>query len=346
MTAKSKVLNKKVNLNYYSFNKLLSHNATYNFALGARGLGKTFGAKEKVMKNAIHRGEQFIYLRRYKTELSNRQTFFDDIAWKFPDFGFRVHGSLAQMTRTPTEEKPKWETIGYFISLASAQATKSVAFPKVTYILFDEFIIEKGAIHYLPNEVHVFNNFYSTVDRWKDKTRVLFLANSVSIMNPYFVSYKIEPTAEFVTKADGFIAVHFADDDMFKSQVMETKFGKFIAGTEYAEFAVNSVFADNHQFLVARKNANAKYMCTIETESGEFSVWLDNVNIPMTYFVQEGRPKEENIWTLDPAKMAEGKTFVLYTDKQMQAMRTAFSRGHVLFDGPKARNSFIPVFKR
>lgn len=345
-TAKSKVLNKKVELDYYSFNKVLSYNGVYNFVLGARGLGKTYGAKEKVIKNAIHRGEQFIYLRRYKTELANRSTFFDDIAHVFPDYGFRVMGSEAQMTREPYEEKPKWETVGYFIALSNAQARKSVAFPRVTYILFDEFIIEKGAIHYLPKEAEVFNNFYATVDRWKDKTRVLFLANSVSIMNPYFIAYDIKPDAEFITKYDGFVVVHFADSEMFNSQVLQTKFGRFIAGTDYAEYAVHSVFADNHDFLVARKNAHAKYMCTIETESGEFSVWLDNVNIPMTYFVQEGRPKDENIWTLDPARMAEGKTFVTYTDKQMQAMRTAFGRGHVLFDGPKARNSFIPVFKR
>lgn len=334
------------NLDYYDFNKVLSQNAVYNFVLGARGLGKTYGAKLKVMKNAIHRGEQFIYLRRYKTELANRQTFFDDIAHEFPNLGFRVMHGEAQMTRNPAEDKPDWETIGYFIALSNAQSRKSVAYPRVTTIIFDEFIIEKGAVHYLPREDEVLNNFYATVDRWKDKTRVLFLANSVSIMNPYFIAYDIRPEKEFVKRHDGFILAHFADSAMFTQQVLQTRFGKFIAGTDYADYAVHSVFADNHDFLVARKTANAHYLATIQTEVSEFSVWIDVVTHPMRYYVQEGRPKEEKIWTLDPNRMDEGKIFVTYSDRSMQAMRTAFKHGHVLFDGPKARNSFIPIFKR
>ena len=209
-----------------------------------------------------------------------------------------------------------------------------------------EWAIEKGATHYLPEEHIVFNNFYATVDRWKDKTRVMFLANSVSIMNPYFIAYDIEPTKEFLSKKDGFIAVHFADSAMFTKQVLSTRFGTFIAGTDYAEYAVNSVFADNHEFLLARKSSNANYLATIETGTGDFSVWIDVESHPMVYYVQTGRPKSEVVWTMDPATMAEGKRFVLYTDRQLQAMRAAFSRGHVKFDGPKARNSFIPIFKR
>ena len=344
--SKGKFVVKSADLDYYSFNKVLSRNAVYNFILGARGLGKTYGAKLKVIKNAIHRGEQFVYLRRYKTELANRQTFFDDVAHEFPEFGFRVNGGVAEMTRNPLDEKPKYETIGYFIALSQGQSRKSVAFPKVTWIIFDEFIIEKGATHYLPEEHIVFNNFYATVDRWKDKTRVMFLANSVSIMNPYFIAYDIEPNKEFLSKKDGFISVHFADSAMFTKQVLSTRFGTFIAGTDYAEYAVNSVFADNHEFLLARKSSNANYLATIETGTGDFSVWIDVESHPMVYYVQTGRPKSEVVWTMDPATMAEGKRFVLYTDRQLQAMRAAFSRGHVKFDGPKARNSFIPIFKR
>lgn len=32
----------------------------------------------------------------------------------------------------------------------------------------------------------MFNNFYDTVDRNKDKTRVLFIGNAISEVNPYF----------------------------------------------------------------------------------------------------------------------------------------------------------------
>ena len=43
--SKGKFVVKSADLDYYSFNKVLSRNAVYNFILGARGLGKTYGAK-------------------------------------------------------------------------------------------------------------------------------------------------------------------------------------------------------------------------------------------------------------------------------------------------------------
>ena len=122
---------------YYDFSKVLSYNATYNFLVGARGLGKTYGAKKLVIKKFLRGGEEFVYLRRYKTELATRTTFFDDIGQEFPNLGFRVNGSLAQVCRNPDAEKPHWETMGYFIALSNAQTRKSVAYPKVTHIIFD-----------------------------------------------------------------------------------------------------------------------------------------------------------------------------------------------------------------
>ena len=332
---------------YYSFDKIYSYNATYMFVVGARGLGKTYGAKKKVIQNFIRNGEQFIYLRRYKTELANRNTFFDDIFHEFPNHHLRVHGSLAQIADyNPDEKKRKWQTIGYFVQLSTAQAQKSTAYPAVTTIIFDEFIIEKGALRYLPNEAAAFNNFYSTVDRWQDKTRVLFLANSVSIMNPYFIEYDIRPDqiGEFSTHADGFIAAHFADSAQFQSEVYQTKFGKFIKDTEYAEYAVGSQFGDNHQRMIQFKPSDAKYYCTIETSQGTFSVWVDYSG-PL-YYIQEKRPRNEIIYTFVPELMDNNKKLMTHSHKFAQYLRSGFTNGRVWFSGPKVRNAFVEVFKR
>lgn len=348
MTTNQTALQKRVKkkFSYYNFQKLLSYNAVYNFCLGARGLGKTYGAKKLVIKAYLRDRQEFIYVRRYKTELANRQTFFDDIAHEFPDIGLRVEGHLAQMCWNPNDAKPKWETMGYFMALSNSQSRKSVAFPAVTMILFDEFIIEKGALHYLPKEEDVFMNFFATVDRWQDKTRVIFMANAVSIMNPYFLAYDIKPTQEFVKKGDGFLTVHFADSKEFSNEISETRFGKFIKGTEYEDYAVNSVFADAHEYLVARKTAKATYTVTLETKEGVFSVWIDRQAYPMVYYVQEKRPDKETIYVTESELMREGTIFVTYTDKFLQYLRAAYGKGHVLFDGPRSRNSFAQIFKR
>ena len=105
---------------YYSFDKVLSYNAVYNFVIGARGLGKTFGAKKKAINDYLNKGWQFIYLRRYKDEVKDvRSSFFADIAHFYPDVQFRVKGKEAQITwDIDAEDKSKeWHVIGYFLCL-------------------------------------------------------------------------------------------------------------------------------------------------------------------------------------------------------------------------------------
>lgn len=338
---------------YYSYNKVLSCNGTYNFIVGGRGLGKTFGIKVKAVKDWLRKGEQFIYVRRYTKELAKaRATFFADIAHLFPKHQFRIHGDQAQIANLDTDPKAKnaWVTIGYFVALSTGQSQKSVSYPKVTKIIFDEFIIEKGKVQYLPNETVVFNNFYSTVDRWQDRVKVFFLANSVSIMCPYFIQYEIEPdkadAAGLIRKLDNFIVCHFPDSKMFAQSVFQTKFGKFIkeSDEEYADYAVGNVFSDNGKGLISPKDSKARYTYTLETSKGTFSVWYNMFT--REYTIQEKRPKNEILFTLVPEKMTEDKKLLVHSDKIMSQLRTGFRSGRVTFDKPPTRNVFIEVFKR
>lgn len=345
----SKTLVKSADLEYYSFDRVFSYNAGYNFIVGARGLGKTYGAKQHVIRNAIRKGEQFIYLRRYKSEIKGAHTFFADIQHEFPEWDLRVNGSFAEMApvESRNEKKRKWRTIGYFVALSNAQAQKSVAYPLVTTILFDEFIIEKGMLHYLPNEAKALNDFYLTVDRWKDKTRVLFLANSLTITNPYFLEYDIMPERDgndqIIVKKNGFLVAHFPDSAAFSKGVFKTRFGQFIEESDYANYAVGNEFADNHDHMLGSKGPRATYHMTIEGAKGIYSVWVDwHQN---NYFIQEKRPKQEVICTLLPSKMSEGKRLLLRSDKRLQYLRAAFSQGRIWFDTPRSRNAFIDIFK-
>ena len=324
---------------WYRLGPVFSRNAVVNIILGPRGDGKTFAAKEQAIRNAINKNEQFIYLRRYKTELTAKMAFFDDVMYKFPDYVFSVSGNEARMKR-PGEKK--WETIGYFIALSNSQQKKSVPYPRVTLIIFDEFIIDRGAVHYLPNEVKSFLDFFSTVDRYQDKTRALLISNTVSVMNPYFVEWKIKDDGvEWWTDPSGFVCVHFIRDTEFSKAVRTTRLGQFIAGTEYGDYAIEAGFVDNTDALVRLKPATAKYLATIETKTGIFSVWYDRT--PHEYYVQEKRPKAEVFWTMVPERMDEGKVYIPRNNKILQIMRTAYSRGKMFFDGPQARNSFAGV---
>ncbi len=337
---------------FYDYGPVLSRNAVFNVVIGPRGDGKTYGAKQLAIKNAIKKGEQFILLRRYSTELGTRVSFFDDIFHniqkEFPGYTFRVEGLEAQMKKPGSR---KYETIGYFVALSKAQQKKSVSYAKVTTIIFDEFIIDKGAVRYLPNETKVLLDFFITVDRYQERTRVIMISNTVSIMNPYFIDWdiKVEDYQEFITRGvdeNGlpFVVVHLIKDHAFASEVRKTRVGRFIDGSEYADYAIDGAFADNHLTLVKNKTPNAHYYATIETDTGIFSLWIDTFANLM--FADEKRPKKENIWTTVPEKMAPGKVLMMRSDKTMQSLRTAFSHGRLFFSSARARNAFIGVMKR
>lgn len=349
--AEAATMPKPKEFKWYNWDKISSFNATIHLLVGQRGVGKTYGWQKKVIRAAIRRGEQFMYVRRYKEELKvSKDTFFAAITAKneFPDWDFRTYGSLAQMAPASTRDSKKrpWKTIGHFVALSTAQSIKSVAYPLVTNIGFDEFIIEKGTTHYISNEVHAFLNLYSTVDRNQDKTKVFFMANSVSIMNPYFLYWNIKPdeSKEFTVLRDGYMVVHFVDSEEFTDQVYETKFGKFIKDTEFGNFAVDNEFADNNDNLLNIKGASARYTYTLETKQGTFSVWIDW--LAGKFYVQEKRPKQEIMFTTVAEKMSEGKTLLPYSSKVMQTLRSAFHNGNTYFDTAKSRNAFIQIFNR
>ena len=82
-------MNNKQKVEWYDVNRLLSHNANFYFVLSGRGAGKTYGFKKWMINRYIKKGEQFIYIRRYKDDIkqSRLDEFFADIIAnnEFPD---------------------------------------------------------------------------------------------------------------------------------------------------------------------------------------------------------------------------------------------------------------------
>ena len=325
---------------WYSYNKVLSYGAAINMVMGARGLGKTYGAKKFALKNAVNKHEKFIYLRRYNTELKQISTFFDDIQHEFPGHEFKLQGRTA-VCRVIGDKK--WQEIGYFLALSTAGNVKSVPFPDVTTILFDEFIIETGMSRYLPDEVTKFLDFYSTVDRYQDNTRVLMMSNSVSIMNPYFAQWRIMPGDHEIQRfGEGFICAHFVDSEQFAKEIANTRFGKFILkhDSRYAEYAVNNEFRDNDDRLVCRKTGEARYKYTIRCDAGSFSVW----EAIHAVFIQRRRPKSNEVLYTLTDDVREGEIGLVTSDYMVRWLRAQYRRGRCFFDSAASRNSFQELF--
>jgi hypothetical protein len=216
---------------YWDPHDLLSYNALYSFVVGSRGAGKTFGAKKLAIKKFLKNGSQTIYLRRYKTELDDFGKFFDDIAEFFPGVTFEVKGKTGYINGEPAI---------IAIALSTGLIKKSTSYARVKLVIFDEFVIDSKVIHYLSNEVQAFLEMYETIARLRDDCPVLFLSNAVSIVNPYFIFWKIKPTGNKRFTRYGHMLVEFVQNEEFKEAKYKTRFGQIIKGTKYGDYAIEN----------------------------------------------------------------------------------------------------------
>lgn len=240
---------------FYNYDKLFSYPFLIAFVIGERGCGKTFNAKVCALKRFLKTGEQFIYLRRYKTELdTSLATFWSDLQNNgyFEDYTLKVKKS-----KMLTEFTCNGKTCGYAVPLSTANILKSTAFPEVGLIIFDEFLLDNsGTYRWLKNEVTLLLDVIETVGRLRD-IKVIMLGNALNVhASPYFAYWNLElprDGAEFRTFKDGTIVVNYIKNLKYREAKRKSKFGKLIDGTDYGRYAIdNEVLRENNDFIEKR----------------------------------------------------------------------------------------------
>lgn len=184
----------------------IKKNTSCNYLIlyGGRNDGKSYAAKEEVIRNYMENGEKFTYLRRNDSDLKNNAAFY-----YFADFINHIDGKpnkIEELTEgkynTLTEYRKelflanideegsitKGEKIGYCHALSLANKRyKSLQFPDVSTILFEEFCTTDG---YLPEEAKLFMNYCSTIFRDR-KGLAIMVGNTVSRNNAYFRAWEM-----------------------------------------------------------------------------------------------------------------------------------------------------------
>lgn len=257
----------KTNSIYYDIAGLLSQRCLFNFVIGNRGGGKTYGGKKLCINRFKRKGDQFVWVRRYNTEIDTLSDFWADIRNAFPEDLLDQKGNELYING---------ELAGYLIALSTSMQLKSVAFPRVKTIIFDEFIIDKGRINYLKNEAHVFMELYETIARMRENVVALFFGNAISIVNPYFDFFKIAPQLnQRYTKKDG-VCIEFYFNDQFIAKKESTAFGQLIRNTSYGEYNMKNKFLrDSDSFIEARPVTANKKMYQFIFDGERFSLWQD-----------------------------------------------------------------------
>jgi hypothetical protein len=322
---------------YYNPHELLSYNCLFNFVIGNRGAGKTWSSKKWAIKSFLKTGAQFIYLRRYKTEFKDIKVFFADIMDEFPDTEFEVKGMNFYIDK---------KLAGYGVALSTALTKKSTPFPNVDKIIFDEFVIDSKVIHYLSNEVTAFLEFYETVARLREGVKVLFLSNAVSIVNPYFLYWNMQPNGKKRFTRYGHILVEFVKNQEFIDAKYKTKFGQIIQGTKYAEYAIENQYLKDNDHFVEKKTGTSRFEFSIIYNGHTYGFWND-YSAGAVFVSDDVDPYSKLQFVLTDADHKPNMMLVKNANRSflLKSFMKAYEGGWMRFESMTIKNQCIEIFR-
>lgn len=340
---------------YWNPNRVVSYNCLYNFIIGPRGTGKTYGSLKRAIKRFLNSPEehpsQFMYVRRIKTELkklttANHGRLFDAVAKEFQGHKLEASGDVLYC-----DDK----VMGYAVALSTASILKSDAFPFVTEIIFDEFIIDNTrTYHYLPDEVRKFQDLYETVarpgsDPNRADVRVWFLSNAVTVNNPYFAEFHLAPPY------NGDIQKFGATKDMLVQNVKApkvvemkkaTRFGQMIKGSRYEDYAYDNNWLLDDETFIEKKTMRSKYFMSIRYKEKWLGIWFDRLQ--QLYYVSFDYDKNFPIRYSATTDDHLPNTLLFKHVRQNVYIRTmldAYECGAVRYEGQKLKAWFRDIMR-
>ena len=323
---------------YWDINIPLSYNALFNAIIGARGVGKSYGVKERCINKFIEKGEKFAYLRRFKTELSDIGTFFNDIYMKYPDHEFEVKGKSFLIDG---------EEAGKCFALSTAKIKKSNSYPLITTIIFDEFILDSGYHHYIPDEVVNFLEFYETIARMRE-VKVFLISNAITWTNPYFTFFELDPpkSKKGIAVNNDFL-VQVVQNKKYSDVKEKTRFGKMLKGTSYGNYAFKNEFLrDSTNFVLPKSPENMRMHFIMKVIGRKYGVWIAP-DEGIYYVSKKFDPKYKLIYTA-MNEDHEPNTLLLKGRNKSTIFKDfvdQYKYGSVYFDSIDTKNIMLKILK-
>lgn len=185
---------------YYDCEKLWNTNAVYLIPYGMRSNGKSYSFRGKVLKEFRDKGDKFLYLRRYETDIKTTavEQYFDlnqikDIFENKYDCVMCKSNEIWLGHYDEDEGKNVRDVhVGYYCALNQAEHYKSWSrLEECKTIIFEEFITtglylnKNNPNSRTSNEPELLMHFISTVFRL-NRGRVVLIGNNVSQICPYW----------------------------------------------------------------------------------------------------------------------------------------------------------------
>ncbi|MBQ7770185.1 MAG: phage DNA encapsidation protein, partial [Clostridia bacterium] len=320
---------------WYDKAQLLSHNKIMNMVLSNRGGGKTFHFTRWGIDDYKKTGAQCVWVRRYQTEIDEmllNGKFFDAVRSYYPNDELKIEGNLGLVNG---------EVAFYFIALSTSRQLKSNNYPLVNKIIFDEFIIDKGRVTYLKAEVEVFLDLYETVARMRDNVRAVLLANSITVVNPYFLFWNIKPNPQKRFTTQGQICVELFTDSDFIAQKKKTRFGQLVSGTRYGDYAIENQWLLDNSTFIASKTPTAEFMMGMKYNGIMYGFWIDYKE-GLIFVNKKYDPSSYRLFCLTKEDHEANLLLIktLNESRRVKQIVYAFRNGLLRFEDMQVKNQF------
>lgn len=252
---------------WYSFKKIDEQDCLFNFVISMRSAGKTIAMKNKMLDIA-KKGKRFVYIRRSATETksSAMDEFFNKI------FMLGYHTDMNGIKFEKDCFILDKNVIGYVIPLSTSNNARSMDFNDIDAIFFEEFILMEDDKHkYLKDEVFKFLELYSTIARDND-IKVYFIGNMIQLYNPYFIYFDLRPPTKGIKKWND-MAIEVWKSDTLEKEKNNTRFGRIIANTSYADYSIHNNSFETNNNLIRKMDKGSKPLFDFKYQNVIYGVW-------------------------------------------------------------------------
>ena len=242
--------------------EILKRGMPFNFVIGGRGTGKTYGALKEVAENDI----RFCLMRRTQAQLDTIARVDTNpfksgvrdlgVTWSIDPVpaGKNVY-AYKQMYFTEDGSTQEGRILGYAIALSTVANLRGFDMSDVELLIYDEFIPESHE-RAIKNESDAFLNCYETINRNRElqgrkPLQVLCLANSNDFACPILVGLGLVGTVEkmiaqgkteYVNPQKG-IGIFLLTDSPVSARKETTALYRLTHGTAFHDMAIKNAFA-------------------------------------------------------------------------------------------------------
>lgn len=329
---------------YLDITSTLPYQRNFIFINGPRSIGKTYTTLKWVIKQCMEHDYEFVYLVRtqdekkaHALEMAVEKVCINE----YPAIPFIFDIDTMQMV---IEDDDKY-TIGRCIALREAQKLKKRSYPKVKYIIFDEYMLEKkDESAYVGgwSEPDKLLSLYHTIDREEDRVIVFMLGNNTSFYNPYHLhpAFNIPTIPEgHIWMSENVLFLRAVASEELKKSRQSNKFLKMVEGSTYGDYAVNGEYIYDNVNLVESLPATTRYIITMIYKGDEMGVYVQSQS-ELIFISQKVDPSCKRKIALSPEDVADGIKLGDSKNGFVKFIKDRYKLGLLRYDSQETKSKY------